>query len=91
MPNCHRLQELKIAAAAASRRYRKLLEESSRLTAVTGLSPDTVLDLVWQSLEARKGACAALVNHAQLHGCDSEACNDRLCRECSATRQLRGN
>jgi hypothetical protein len=35
-------------------RYRRLLEESSRLTAVTGLSPDTILDLVCRSLEARK-------------------------------------
>lgn len=75
MPNCHRLQRLKITAAAASLRCRSLLEESPRLTAVTGLSPATVLDLVCRSLETRKRACAALASHAELHGCASEACN----------------
>lgn len=75
MPHCHRLQGLQTTAAAASLRYRRLLEESAKLTAVTGLSPDTIFDLFGRSLEARKRACAALASHAELHGCASAKCN----------------
>jgi hypothetical protein len=33
------------------------------------------LDLIGRILEARKRACAALADHAERHGCASEACN----------------
>jgi len=62
MQNCHRLRELRENAATARRRSRCLLDEAARLQAITGFSPDTVVDVIGRTLEARKRACAAFVS-----------------------------
>jgi len=89
MPPCHKLLMLQAAAAVVSLRSRWILEESARLPAVTGFSPETILDLTGRSLAARKRACAALASHSELHGCAPANCDWPApnCHACS----LRGS
>jgi len=84
MPDCDDLRILKRAAGTASMRCRALLEDCARLPTVTGLSPKQVLDSMLRASEARLTACAALVDHAERHGCGLAACRwPAHCASCS--------
>jgi hypothetical protein len=68
-----------------------LLDLASRMRKITGLSAECILDIILQSVDARKRACATLLGHVDEHGCaPATACLwPEPCRTCKATDPCR--
>lgn len=70
MSDCPELLNLRRAAAQASKRYTTLLAERDRLGAVTGLTAEDILDIIFETLDAEQAARARLCIHTRDHGCE---------------------
>ena len=87
MPECNDLRLLRQAAGKASLRCRALLEESTRLPVITGLSQQQILDSILRAMETRQVSCAALHDHAVGHDQGLRPCGwPYRCIKCTLPR-----
>jgi hypothetical protein len=83
MRDCDDLRVLRRAAGMASLRCHAMLKECERLSFVTGLCQERILEAILGAIAAREASCAVLTDYAARHGHELQPCGWPVrCRAC---------